>query len=151
MVKKKYRALRAIAFVFQVLAWVSLVLAILGAIGSVGAGLLGAVTIPALENFNGANLAIGGVVAGIIGAVGVLLVGILNFILLLAVSEYIYVQLDIEQNTRQSSEYLRQLVQGQQPAPYSTSYMPAGPATPLPPESYATQPTVTVQTPSEPK
>ena len=147
MVKKKYRALRAIAFVFQVLAWVSLVLAILGALGAVGAGLLGVVSYPALENFNGANLSIGGAVAGIISAVVVLLVGILNFILLLAASEYIYTQLDIEQNTRQTSEYLRQLVQNQQPAPYTPSYMPTGSSTPLPPESYPTQPTVTVQTP----
>jgi hypothetical protein len=144
MVRKKYRALRAIAFICQVLAWVSLVLAILGAIGAVGLGLLGAITVPALENFYGANLVVGGVVAGIVIAVGLLLVGILNFILLLASSDYIYVQIDIEQNTRQSSEYLRQLTQGQQPAPYSTTYMPPAP---LPPESYPTQPTITTQTP----
>jgi hypothetical protein len=151
MVKKKYRALRAIAFVFQVLAWVSLVLAILGAVGAVGAGLLGIMTIPALENIFGAYLKIEGAVVGIIGAVGVLLVGIVNFVLLLAGSDYIYVQLDIEQNTRLSSEYLRQVVQGQQPAPYATSYMPTGPSTPLPPESYPTQSTITVQTPTTPK
>ena len=150
MVKKKYRALRVIAFIVQVLAWVSLVLAILGVVGAIGAGAyLGQFSTATLEglNINGANLSIGGILAGILGAVAVLLVGILIFILLLAASENIYVQLDIEQNMRQTNDYLRQLVQGQQPAPL-TPYIPAAPEA-YPPQP--TQPTITMQTPPESK
>ncbi len=151
MVKKKYRALRAIAFVLQVLAWVILVLAILGAIGSVAAGLLNVVSIPALDNLNGGSFAVGGAVAGIATAVGVLVIGIIQFILLLAASEYVYVQLDIEQNTRQGNEYLRQLVLSQQqPAAPMAAYTPTGQTTPLPTD-YPAQPTITVPTTPPPK
>ncbi len=151
MVRKKFRALRAIAFVLQVLAWVWLVLAILGAIGAAGAGFLGVLTVPALDNLNGANLSVGGALAGVVTAVGVLILGIVSFVLLLAASEFIYVQLDIEQNTRQGNEYLRQLVLSQQqpPAPVTT-YGPTAQTTLLP-SDYPSQPTITVPTTPAPK
>ncbi len=151
MVKKKYRALRAIAFVLQVLAWVFLVLAILGTVGAIVAGLLNVVSIPALDNLNGGAFAVGGAVAGIATALGILIFGIIEFVLLLAASEYVYVQLDIEQNTRQGNEYLRQLVLSeQQSASPVAAYAPSGQTTPLPPE-YPAQPTITVPTNPAPK
>ena len=36
----------------------------------------------------------------------IVIIGVLDFIVLLAASEFIYVQIDIEQNTRQTAEYL---------------------------------------------
>jgi len=151
MVKKKYRALRAVAFVLQVLAWVWLVLAILGTIASVAAGLLGVVSIPALDNLPGANLSVGGAVAGIATAVGVLAVGIISFVLLLAGSELVYNQLDIEQDIRQGNEYLRQLLlTQQQPAAPVNTYTPTAQSTALPAD-YPAQPTITVPTTPAPK
>src|SRR5690349_5769987 len=96
----------------QVLAWVSLILAIFAAVAAVGAGLLNIVTIPALDAFRGgANTStLAGILAGVISAVVIIIVGVLDFIVLLAASEFIHVQIDIELNTRQSAEYLRQAV-----------------------------------------
>ena len=146
MVKKKYRALRAIAFILQVLAWVTLVLAIFAAIGAIAAGVLGYLSIPALDQFRGAanSFTFDGILAGAISAVMIIIGGVLEFIVLLAASEFIYVQIDIEQNTRQAAEYLRQVVQVPPvPAP--------APMAPLPSEPYAPAPTITVPSAPEPK
>ena len=149
MAKKKYRALRVIAFLFQVLAWVSLILAVLGAAGAVLAGLLNMVSIPALEGLNRGNaMTLAGIVGGVITGVVVILVGIINFIFLLAVGEYIYVQLDIEQNTRQTSESLRVLLQVQQAAIAPAVAMAAMSAPPAPVEPYPPEPTITTATPT---
>ena len=150
MIKKKYRALRFIAFVFQVLAWVSLVLAILGMLGSLAAGVMNIISIPALDQFQlqgGAAGGVASVVAGIVSALVVLVIGIINFILLLAAAEYFYVLIDTEQNTRAGTDYLRQLVQAQQPV----AVAPVANAAPLAPEPYPAEPTVTVQTTPAPK
>lgn len=137
MVKKKYRALRAIAFILQVLAWVVLVLTLLGAIGAVGAGVTGLVTIPALDTFPQLDAA-AGLVAGIASGLSILIVGILNFIVLLAASDFLYLQIDVEQNTRHTAEYMRQLLATQQPVSVEA------PTTPVLAEPYSTGPTVTV-------
>ena len=146
MVKKKYRALRALAFVLQVLAWVSLVLTIFAAVAAVGAGVLNIVTIPALDAFRGGanTLAFAGILAGIVSAVVIIIVGVLDFIVLLAASEFIYVQIDIEQNTRQTAEYLRQVVQ----TPQMTTTTPTAQ---LPAEPYTPAPTITVPSAPQPK
>jgi hypothetical protein len=153
MVKKKYRALRIIAFLFQVLAWVSLILAIFGAIGAVLAGVLNMVSIPALEGLGGANTRVmAGIVAGIVSAVGVIIFGLIYFVVNLALSEFIYVQIDIEQNTRQSAEALRVLLQVQQEAlTPAVAGMPAVSAPAVPVEPYPAEPTVTTATPPQPK
>jgi hypothetical protein len=145
MVKKKYRALRSIAFVLQVLAWVSLVLTILAAVGAVGAGFLNIVTIPALDEFRGAanTFAFAGVLAGIISALVIIIIGVLDFMVLLAASEFIYVQIDIEQNTRLTAEYLHQVAQ--------TSQVTTTPMAQLPPEPYIPAPTITVPSVPQPK
>ncbi len=148
MIKKKYRALRFIAFVFQVLAWVSLVLGILGALGALVAGLMNVYTISALDQlqgFSGSTAA--SVIAGVISMVVVLVIGVVNFIVLLATAEYFYVLIDTEQNTRAGADYLRQLVQAQQPV----AVAPVANAAPLAPEPYPAEPTVTVQTTPAPK
>ncbi len=148
MIKKKYRALRFIAFVFQVLAWVSLVLGILGALGALVAGLMNVYTISALDQlqgFSGSTAA--SVIAGVISMVVVLVIGVVNFIVLLATAEYFYVLIDTEQNTRAGADYLRQLVQAQQPV----AVAPVASVVPLAPEPYPAEPTVTVQTTPAPK
>jgi hypothetical protein len=143
MVKKKYRALRLIAFILQVFAWVTLVLTILAAIGAVGAGAMSYIRIDALQNIPQLNTT-AGIVAGIISGVGILIAGIINFIVLMAGSDFLSLQIDIEHNTRQSNEYLRQLLMTQQapaPEPGPTSTQP--PVEPVP-----ATPTITVQTPT---
>ena len=153
MIKKKYRALRFVAFICQVLAWVSLVLGILGAIGAVIAGLTGYISMQALENLNrGNSAAFASVVAGIASAIGIIVFGVINFIVLLASAEYLYVLIDTEQNTRISADYLRQLLQAQQPAQpvAAPQVMPASAALPYR-EADPSEPTVTTPTTPLPK
>ena len=153
MVKKKYRALRVIAFLFQVLAWVSLILAIFGAIGAVLAGVFNMVSIPALESLGGANTRVmASIVAGVSTAAGVIIFGLIYFLINLAASEFISLQIDIEQNSRQSADSLRVLLQVQQEAlSPSATVQTAMPLPPAPAEPYPAEPTVTTATPPQPK
>lgn len=161
MVKKKYRALRLIAFICQVLAWVSLVFGILGAIGAGAAGVMGIISVPAVEN-SGSALPLTGIslAAGIGSALVILVIAILNFVLLLATAEYLYCLVDTEQNTRSSAEYLRLLLQTQQtvvpPQPESAPATPVSPSTQpvaatYPSEPHPAEPTVTTPTAPAPK
>lgn len=153
MVRKKYRALRVVAFLLQVLAWITLVLTLLAMIGVIGAGALDMVRIPALDALRGPTIVPGsGLVAGIISAVGILIAGLVNFVVLLGLSDLLYVLIDNETNTRQSAEYLRQVVALQQSAmapsaPAPAVVTPTMAIAPLPPEAFAPTPTVTTQTP----
>ncbi|HEY3291887.1 MAG TPA: hypothetical protein VGK87_17275 [Anaerolineae bacterium] len=161
MVKKKYRALRFVAFIFQVLAWVSLVFGILGAIGVGAAGFMGVISVPAIEN-SGSALPLTGIstAAGIGSAVLLLVFAILNFVLLLAAAEYLYCLVDTEQNTRTGTEYLRLLLQTQQTAvtpqpesvvttPVASSTQPVAVSYPV--EPHPAEPTVTTPTAPAPK
>ena len=152
MIKKKYRALRFVAFVCQVLAWVSLVLSILAAIGSIGVGLTGYISVPALERLFVANIV--SLIAGVGSAIGIIVFGIINFVVLLATAEYLYVVIDTEQNTRISAEYLRQLLLTQQPAQPVEQIIPVAAVAPVavvttasstqhPVETFPAEPTVT--------
>jgi hypothetical protein len=108
------------------------------------------VSIPALDELRGLNVTATGVLAGIISAVGILIVGLLNFLIFLALSEFIYVQIDIEHNTRQTAEYMRQTLALQQatltPPPAATPTVAVAPAL-LPDEAFAPTPTITTPTP----
>lgn len=139
--KKKYRALRTVAFIMQAFAWLALVLAILGGIGGLVAGILGWVSIPAIEGLGSGNITLVRVITGVITGVAIVVVGVINFIALLAGAETIYATLNIEENTRASADYLQRLLQTQIP--------PQPPATPLDqPDSYTGGETITQDTPA---
>ena len=151
MVKKKYRALRVIAFLFQVLAWVSLIVAIFAAIGAVLAGVFNMVSIPALEGLGGESARIlAGIIAGIATAAGVFIAGLIFFIVHLAIADYIYLQVDIEQNTRQTAESLKVLLQVQQEAlGPAAAALASAPPPQAPVEPYPAEPTTTTPTPPQ--
>ena len=152
MIKKKYRALRFVAFLCQVFAWISLVLGIISTIGAIGAGFMGYISVPTLDTLGGSNpISIVSVLAGIGSAIVILVFAVVNFIILLAFAEYLYLQIDTEQNTRVSAEYLRQLLLTQQVVQPAAPAVPAtamvtAPVTRLLPEANADQPTVTTPT-----
>jgi hypothetical protein len=87
----------------KVLAWISLIVGILGALGAFVMGLMPAFTSQA----PGQMLALG-MLGGLATAVMVLVMGIIYFVLLYAGGESIYVFLDIEENTRTMVQILRQ-------------------------------------------
>jgi hypothetical protein len=86
---EKYALLRTIAAIFKILAWIILVVGIVGSIwgGIYIVGELGTL--------------------GYIAVTGGVVCSVLTFIVLLAAAELIYVILDIEQNTRKTSEQLK--------------------------------------------
>ena len=97
MAQPRYQALRIIAVVLKVFAWIVGIGCALGFVGCVIWAALKLQAEPAA-------------IAGIL-----LLYAVLGFIYLYAFAEGIYVFLDIEANTRRSAELLQR--QAQQPAP----------------------------------
>jgi hypothetical protein len=149
MVKKKYRALRFVAFLLQVFGWLSLVLGIIATVGAFLTGVLNWVSLPVLEGVLGS---MSGIITGIIGAGVTLVSSIITCVVFLAAADYFFLQIEIEQNTRASAEYLRQLAQAQIITP--------PPQLPVPAESYpiaatgstgSTAPTITVESTPTPQ
>lgn len=106
---RRFRALRLVALLYKVLAWIafvaggllSLFIVIIGAIqGRAGVQSPLLASVPMLNQ-------VGGPLPGLIGGIGILLCSLIQFVLLYAASEAIHVGLAIEDNTRQTALYLR--------------------------------------------
>ncbi len=113
--EKRYGVLRFIATLWKVLAWVALVVGILGAIailvGGFAGGLLDETTMRQMglpPNFSGAFFGIG-------GFVGVLIAAVLQFFGLYAFGEIISVFLSIEENTRATRLWMERSMLPPQP------------------------------------
>lgn len=100
--EKKFTALRVIGTVFKILAWITLLLGILGAVLSLVAGF----TMTGQDGLLGLNLA--GPVAAIATFIAVLIVAIFNFLSLYSIGEAIYLALAIEENTRRTAYIVQQ-------------------------------------------
>ncbi len=112
--ESRFTALRVIGIVFKILAWIALILGLLGAIGALFAGFT-------LSNQPGLlGLSFSGPLAGIASFIVVLITAIVNFMLFYAVGESIYLFLSIEENTRRTAYFLQQ-----QYTPRQVSYAPA--------------------------
>lgn len=102
--EKRFRALRTIGTLLKILAWIVIVLAILGAVFTVIAGLGSSMNL--IGNTFGQDASaygIGGAFAAILMGGAMLLGGVVYFIVLYAAAEGIYVILAIEENTRLTS------------------------------------------------
>lgn len=148
---RKYRALRSVAFLLQVLAWMSLILGVLAAGVAIVAGAFRWVDIGALAGAAGGAAA--GLLIGFAAGAITFLIGALNYVLFLAFSQAIYLQIDVEQNTRMTADLLRQIARGQvatSPLPADLSDLsnpPVYAATVLPPA--AAEPTITTESPPQ--
>jgi hypothetical protein len=118
---RRFTALRIIGTLFKILAWISLILGLVAAIGMLIVGfILGGQQGPL-------GLQLNGPLAGIAMFVVALIVTIISFLSLYAVGEFVYLALSIEENTRRTA-YLAQ----QQYTAAQTTYAPVPP----PPEEY---------------
>jgi len=150
---RKYRALRSVAFLLQVLAWMSLILGVFAAGAAILAGAFRWVDIGALAGAAGGSAA--GLLIGFAAGAVAFLIGALNYILFLAFSQAIFLQIDVEQNTRMTADVLRQIARGQaatSPVPADVSDLPnppVDPATFMPPTSNAASPTITTEVPPQ--
>ena len=106
--EKKFTVLRTIGTVYKVLAWIVLVLGILAALGVLAAGVWGearAVRAPGI--FPRSYVPLMGIAGGFLGALGIALGAGFYFLLIYAFGEAIYLALAIEENTRETAQYLR--------------------------------------------
>ena len=110
--ENRFRSLRIIGTILKILAWVTLVggiiFAILLLVGGVAGGLLGAPT--AGGGDAGASLgALGalGALGGLVGAISAGIGALLGFLAFYAYGDAIYLALAIEENTRETSHYLK--------------------------------------------
>jgi hypothetical protein len=106
--EKKYRILRIVAFIWKIVAWVILVVSVLGGCGSLIALLMAGNQFSRQTSALGLGT-LGGAVGGIVIAAIAILVGLFYFISLYAVAEMIDVALALEENTRATAEHLKNL------------------------------------------
>jgi len=94
----KYGSLRTIAAMLKILAWLILVLGVIVSI------LTGAAAADLAEE----ELRAGGATTAAVYIIGGIISSLLGFLLLLATSYLIYLFIDVEQNTRETAERLKQ-------------------------------------------
>lgn len=111
-VPRRFGVLRFIGTLLKVIAWIVLILSILGAIGMVvGSSQLGAI----ITNSNPALRGLFATPAGaIVTGVVVLLIGLIDFLVLYASGERIHMYLAIEENTRLTAALLLRMHQDSQ-------------------------------------
>ena len=100
LVEKRFRALRIIGTLLKVLAVLVLVLGVLAGLIVLASGAITGATVP-----RGGGLA--PVTGGVLGGVGVILAAIFYGLLLYASGDFIYLALDVEENTRAMAVALR--------------------------------------------
>ncbi len=109
--EKKFKILRIVAFIWKIVAWVILVISILGGCGSLIALLVAGNQFSRQASALGLGT-FGGTVGGIVFAVIAILVGLFYFISLYAIAETIDVMLALEENTRATVEQLKNITKG---------------------------------------
>jgi len=97
--KKRYGVLRTVSGILNILAWVSLVVGILG-------GLLGGIFGMGSMFRNNVGAGVFGVLAGIVGGV---ILGVVWFVIFKYSAELIHLGIDIEENTRHTAELLEKM------------------------------------------
>lgn len=122
-VPKRFDVLRFMGALLKVLAWISLILSILSAIG--------VVLLPQMMNLSellGGNAdMISATGAGaIFSGLFILIGGLLNFVFLYALGELLLLQLAIEENTRLTAALLLKMHQDTQPEPQPAAYAAGG-------------------------
>ena len=116
-VPKRFAILRFFGSLLKVLAWIFLVLSILGAIGAV---LAGTALLPILSQWIPEGSALVGTGGGIVVGIVSVLIGLLYFVLFYAFGEYVQVALAVEENTRLTAALLLRMHQDSQVEPTPT-------------------------------
>ena len=109
---RRFTALRVIGTVFKILAWISLILGLITAIGVLVLGF----TLSSESGLLGLNL--GGSLAGMAMFVVFIIVAVFAFLTLYAIGESVYLGLSIEENTRRSAFLAQQQYTSSYQAPY---------------------------------
>ncbi len=100
----RFRVLRIVATIIKILAWIVLVLGVLGGCASIVLGLMGGAGTP---RGGGAELAVLGGLFGAFSGIAIIIFALLEFLFLYAFGELIYLLLALEENTRLTAERLQ--------------------------------------------
>jgi hypothetical protein len=103
--EQKYRVLRIVATIWKVLAWIVLVLSVLGGCGTLALAVIGG----SAARGNAALGIGGGLIGGGITALVAIFFGVLYFLFLYAFSELVDVLIALEANTRATAEQLKNI------------------------------------------
>jgi len=104
----KFTVLRIIGTIYKVLAWIVLILGLLAALGVLAAGVWGETQVLRTPRiFPRPYTPLMGIAGGVFGALGIALGAGFYFLLIYALGEAIYLALAIEENTRETAQYLR--------------------------------------------
>jgi hypothetical protein len=104
--QKRFGVLRIVATIYKVLAWIVLVIGVLGACGSIALGAL-----PALGGAGARSLGLGagGLLGGVVMGLVAIFFAVLYFLLLYAFGEMVYLLIALEENTRLTAERLKEI------------------------------------------
>ncbi len=107
--EKRFRSLRVIATVFKVLAWIALVLGIIGGlimmVTGLAGGILGGSSAP--RELGSGMTMMAGLLSGFLGGIVTMVAAVLYFLFLYAAGDAIGLALAIEENTREVAIYLK--------------------------------------------
>ncbi len=112
--EKRFTALRVIGTVFKILAWISLGLGLVTAVGMLILGF----TLSGQEGWLGLNLG-SSPLAGVAMFVVFIIIAVFGFLSLYAIGESVYLFLSIEENTRRAAFLAQQQYTSRQ-TPYPT-------------------------------
>jgi hypothetical protein len=121
-VPKRFGVLRLVGTLLKVIAWIVLIVSILGAIGLVlmeNSGL----QLPITDMVDTSAL---GQTGGIAIGLGILVLGLIYFLILYASGESLHLQLAVEENTRLTAALLLRMHQDTQQEPAPRNYSSAG-------------------------
>ena len=121
-VPKRFGVLRLMGTLLKVIAWIVLIVSILGAIGLVLMGNSGYSLPFAIPGSAGSF----GQMEEIAIGIGVLIIGLIYFLILYASGESLHLQLAVEENTRLTAALLLRMHQETQQEPASRNYGAAG-------------------------
>lgn len=105
--QKKYGVLRIIATINKIIAWLVLVLGVLGGCVSLAVGLLPSLT--SASTRTAPSLLVGGLAAGMLTGFGAIAISLLYFLVFYSFGELIYLLIDLEENTRATAEQLKNI------------------------------------------
>jgi hypothetical protein len=98
---KRFTALRVTGTIFKVLGWIALLFGLMGAVLVLVASLT--------LDFEAAGINFGGPLAGIIAFIVILLLAVIQFLILYAIGESVYVFLSMEESSRRAAYFSQQI------------------------------------------
>ncbi len=141
--KKRFKFLRIVATVWKILAWLALVVGILGAVGLLILTFTGRADVI----LSAQRVPVRGIVAGIVTSVIWIFFAVVYFVSLYAGAEFIFMFLAIEENTRVMADAFRA---GEAPEVVPPPEAAAPSTSPPPPSKPQAPPPPTVETPPPP-